>query len=216
MVIKINSRYTNRGKKRQQTSQQNRIQNRKRLKKRPATIFLWGMGLIFLTISTWFGYQILRGYLLKPKAILVLGGHEEREIFAAKFAQTYPDLPIWVSGGSPVDYAHKIFAKQGINSDRLNLDYHAVDTLTNFTSLIDEMKAAGIDNVYLITSENHLNRAEIIGLIVFGSQGITMHPISVPSEGDPESLSKCLRDSIRAVMWVFTGETGTELKEDQL
>jgi uncharacterized SAM-binding protein YcdF (DUF218 family) len=38
---------------------------------------------------------------LQPDAIFVLGGATERERFAAKFAQQHPDLPIWVSSGSP-------------------------------------------------------------------------------------------------------------------
>ena len=187
-------------------------QPKRRKRKKNGKKFLLIVGILLLTISTWFGYQILKGYIIKPEAILVLGGHEEREVFAAKFAQTYPELPIWVSSGSPKNYAQKIFSKYNISHDRLILDYHAVDTVTNFTTLVEQMKANGIDNVYLITSENHINRARIIGLIVFGSQGIAIKPISVTSEGEPESLTKCLRDGIRAIIWLFTGETGAGLK----
>jgi uncharacterized SAM-binding protein YcdF (DUF218 family) len=220
MVIKINSRYSHKIKQRPLSNKRN-IRNtsnngKKTNKSKPYFKFMLVIGLFLLTITSWFIYQIIRGYLLQPQAILVLGGHEEREIFAAKFAQNYPNLPIWVSGGSPSAYAHKIFAKQGINGDRLKLDYHAVDTLTNFTTLIDQLKAAGIKNVFLITSANHLYRAEIIGLIVFGTQGITIHPIAVPSQGEPESLNKCLRDALRAVIWVFTGETGANLKLEEV
>lgn len=193
-----------------------RLSRRLKRQQKDKKKLLWGLGLLGLTLCSWVSYYILKGFLTKPEGILVLGGHEEREIFAASFAKDHPDLPIWVSGGSPENYAHKIFAKQGINSDRLKLDYHAVDTVTNFTTLVDEMKKAGIDNVYLITSENHLYRAEIIGLIVFGSQGIAIHPISVPSQGSPESVTKCIRDGLRAMIWVFTGETGANLKEQNL
>jgi uncharacterized SAM-binding protein YcdF (DUF218 family) len=205
MVLKINSPYS---KRRNQPTYSCQKKTKRQGKK-----LWWGLGFFGLTLSTWLGFHVLRGYFLRPDAILVLGGHEEREVFAAKFAQTHPNLPIWVSGGSPQDYAEEIFAKQGIESDRLKLDYHAVDTLTNFTTLIDEMKATGVENVYLITSENHIRRAEIIGLIVFGSQGIAIKPISVPSNGDEESVLKCLRDGIRSLIWVLTGETITYLKQ---
>ena len=157
------------------------------------------------------GFKPIRNVTSSPDALLVLGGHEERERFAAQLAQEYPHLPIWISSGSPQGYAQKIFAKAGIKSDRLHFDYRASDTVTNFTTLVDELKAQGIDSVYLITSENHMTRAKIIGDIVFGSQGIDFHPIAVPSNNPPEPLEKCLRDGVRSIFWLITGHTGAIL-----
>src|SRR5919199_1705204 len=108
----------------------------------------------------------------QPDAIFVLGGAAERERFAAKFAQKHPGLPIWVSSGSPEAYARKIFARAGIKKSRVHLDYKALDTVTNFTSLVDVFQAQGIGSVYLITSSDHMRRARVIGEIVFGSRGI--------------------------------------------
>ena len=142
-----------------------------------------------------------------PEALVVLGGHEERERYAAKLALQHPKLPIWLSSGSPQEYARRIFANAGVKSDRLNFDYAASDTLTNFTTLVDELEADGIDSVYLITSENHMKRAKIIGDIVFGSRGIDFEPIPVPSENPPEPIEKSLRDGARAVFWLVTGRT---------
>ncbi len=164
-----------------------------------------------LAVSLWFGYKQLESSWLQPEAVFVLGGHEERERFAAKLAQKHPDLPIWVSSGSPQDYAEKIFAKAGIEKDRLHLDYRAKDTVTNFTTIVDELKARGINSVYLVTSENHMLRARLIGQIVFGSRGIVFKPISVPSDSPPEPLEKCLRDGVRAIFWLATGHTGVTL-----
>ena len=146
-----------------------------------------------------------------PEALLVLGGHEEREHFAAKLAQKYPQLPIWISSGSPQHYAQRIFTKAGIPRERLHLDYRASDTVTNFTTLVSELKAQGIDSVYLITSENHMARAKIIGEIVFGSRGIDFKPIAVPSDNPPEPVEKCLRDGVRSIFWLITGHTGSIL-----
>lgn len=142
-----------------------------------------------------------------PEALLVLGGHEERERYAAQLAQQHPDLPIWISSGSPQAYAQEIFRNAGIKSDRLNFDYRASDTVTNFTTLVDELKAQGIDSVYLITSENHMRRAKIIGDIVLRSRGINFQPISVPSKNLPEPIEKTLRDGARAFFWLITGRT---------
>jgi uncharacterized SAM-binding protein YcdF (DUF218 family) len=165
-----------------------------------------------IVFSFWFGYKQFRKYLLPAKAILVLGGHEERERFAARLATQYPKLPIWISSGSPEGYAKRIFTKAGIKLDRLYFDYQATDTVTNFTSLVDRFQAEGIDRVYLITSENHMLRACFIGEIVFGSRGIEIEPIAVPSQAAAESFDKTLRDSARAVFWLISGDTGAEFK----
>lgn len=171
----------------------------------------WLLSPLFV-LSVWFGYHQARSYWTQPEAIFVLGGHEERERFAAKFAQEHDLIPIFVSSGSPEDYARKIFAKARIERDRIHLDYQAKDTVTNFTTLVNELQAENIDSVYLITSKNHLFRAWIIGSIVFGSKGILFKPISVPSNYPPEPPQKSLRDGIRAILWVFTGDTGEHLK----
>ncbi|MEA5510074.1 YdcF family protein [Crocosphaera sp. UHCC 0190] len=164
-----------------------------------------------LTLGLWFGYKQLQSYFVQPEAIFVLGGHEDREHFAAQLALKHPNLPIWVSSGSPQGYATKIFTKAGVKSDRLHLDYHAKDTVTNFTTLVKELKSQGIDSVYLITSDNHMNRARVIGEIVFGSQGIVIKPIAVPSHGSPEPLEKIVRDGGRSLLWLLTGKTGENL-----
>ncbi len=164
--------------------------------------------LFTVAMFIWLGYRQVQRTLTPPQAVLVLGGHEERERYAAKLANQHPQLPIWVSSGSPQDYVKKIFLKEGISRDRLHLDYRARDTVTNFTTLVDELKARGIKSVYLITSENHMARAKIIGEIVFGSRGIALQPIAVPSQNPPEPVEKCLRDGVRSIFWLVTGHTG--------
>lgn len=155
-------------------------------------------------------YYKVKQALLRPSVIFVLGGHEEREKYAAQLAQDHPTLEIWVSSGSPPAYAQQIFDQYGVESDRLHLDYRAEDTVTNFTSIVEEFKDQDIESVYLITSENHMQRANLVGQIVFGSQGIGVKPLAVPSQNPPESTIKCLRDGLRSLLWVFTGETGEE------
>ena len=164
-----------------------------------------------VTTSLCVGFKPLPAIDTTPEALLVLGGHEERERFAAELAQQYPQLPIWISSGSPQEYAQKIFVKAGISRDRLNFDYRASDTVTNFTTLVDDLEEQGIDSVYLITSENHMTRAKIIGDIVFGSRGIDFKPVAVPSNNPPEPVEKCWRDGARSIFWLLTGHTGAVL-----
>lgn len=146
-----------------------------------------------------------------PQALLVLGGSPERERFAAEFALDHPGLPIWVSSGSNPEYAELVFSQAGINPERIHLDYQAVDTVTNFTTLVQTLQAKRIDSIYLLTSDYHMERAEMVGQIILGSRGIDFQPVLIPSHTSPdvpESLEKTLRDGARAVLWVLTGSTG--------
>ncbi|MER3475346.1 MAG: hypothetical protein C4287_00435 [Leptolyngbya sp. ERB_1_2] len=159
----------------------------------------------------WMGVLSLRMHFEKPDAILVLGGSEDREIFSAKFAKKHPNLPVWISSGAPPDYAEHVFEKTGVSLRRLHLDYEAVDTVTNFTSIVDRLRQQNIRSVYLITSDYHMRRAQMIGEIVLGSRGINIQPIAIPSNQVEEPLSKAMRDGGRAILWVATGRTGARL-----
>ncbi|MGA7935186.1 MAG: YdcF family protein, partial [Kovacikia sp.] len=146
---------------------------------------LWLLPLLPLL---WVGYRGAMSYLVEPQALLVLGGDPERENFAAEFAHQHPDLPIWISGvGNPIT-TEEVFSKAGISSDRVHIDQSARDTVTNFTTLVDKLRARGINNVYLITSDYHMRRARVIGEIVFGSRGIYLKPVAVPSKDQTEAL----------------------------
>lgn len=165
--------------------------------------------LLGLSIAGWFGYRHVKSEMTQPEAMLVLGGATEREVFAAEFARQHPELEIWVSGGSNPEYADWVFSEARIDLNRVHFDRRAVDTVTNFTTLVDELRARGIESVYLITSDNHMRRASVIGEIVLGSRGIVFKPISVPSGEEPEPLQKAIRDGARALLWVTTGHTGS-------
>ncbi|MEG4120916.1 YdcF family protein [Microcoleus sp. N9_B4] len=172
--------------------------------------------LVGLSMACWLGYQQVKSEFQRPQALLVLGGATEREVFAAKFARSHPELPIWVSSGSNPEFAEWVFSEAGIESDRLHLDYRAVDTVTNFTTLVDELKAQGIESVYLITSDDHMRRAQIIGEIVLGSRGISFKPVAVPSGRTPEPVQKAVRDGARAILWLTTGYTGANFSQARI
>ncbi|MEM7725290.1 MAG: YdcF family protein [Cyanobacteria bacterium P01_A01_bin.45] len=147
----------------------------------------------------------------QPEAILTLGGSEKREKFTAEFARLHQNLDIWVSTGIPSDEASSIFEKANISENRLHLDYRATDTVTNFTTLVQDFRQRGIHHLFLITSDFHITRAKAIATIVLGSQGIIFTPISIPSEKPTESVFRILRDMGRSLFWIFTGHTGSSL-----
>lgn len=162
-----------------------------------------------MLISLW-GYKEVRHKFVQPQAILVLGGSTkklEREKFTARFARKYPNLPILISGGSPNGATKQVFAKAGVDVKRLYLDHEAVDTVSNFTTLVDDLETRGIRSVYLITSKYHMGRAKVIGEIIFGSRGINFKPVPVPSRKQSEPVATSIRDGARALLWVATGFT---------
>ncbi|MEB3339824.1 YdcF family protein [Okeania sp.] len=159
-------------------------------------------------VTFWIGYQQFVGSIEPPQALLVLGGSIEREVFAAEFAQQHPHLDVWVSSGTNPEYAEWLFSEAGISQTRLHLDYDAVDTVTNFTTTVDKLKSQGITSVYLVTSDDHMRRARVIGQIILGSRGINFQPLPVPSGRSPEPIEKAIRDGIRGIIWLTTGYTG--------
>jgi uncharacterized SAM-binding protein YcdF (DUF218 family) len=158
----------------------------------------------------WIGYREVENTWIQPQAIFVLGGEEEREIFAAKFAHTHPNLPVWISGGAPPEYAKRVFKKAGVSANNLHLDYQAIDTVTNFTTLVDRFKSKGITSVYLVTSDDHIQRARVIGEVVFGSRGIKIKPVTFTSNRPSEPIQKTVRDGFRSLLWFTTGYAGSK------
>ncbi len=168
--------------------------------------------ILALPLLLLWGYKDIESQFVQPQAVLVLGGSTtklEREKFTADFARKHPNLPIWISGGSPPTVTKQVFVKAGINTKRLHLDYEANNTVENFTTIVDDLKSRGVKSVYLITSDYHMRRARVVGEIVLGSRGIDFKPVPVPSEHSPEPIAKSIRDGVRAILWVATGYTGT-------
>jgi uncharacterized SAM-binding protein YcdF (DUF218 family) len=139
--------------------------------------------------------------------ILVLGGDASREQAAARLARR-DGLPVVVSGGSNPEYAHWLFEeREGLTADRFQLDYRARDTLSNFTSLVDDLQRARIRHALLVTSSDHMDRALLVGRIVAGSRGIHLTPVPVPC-GElcvEEGRGRVLGDAARALLWVVSG-----------
>ncbi|MFZ0407966.1 MAG: YdcF family protein [Cyanobium sp.] len=153
-----------------------------------------------------------RGWLLPspppPQMILVLGGDVDREKAAARLARR-DGLPVVVSGGTNPEYAHWLFEqREGLPPGQVQLDYRAFDTVSNFTSLVDDLRRARIRHALLVTSSDHMERALLVGRIVAGSRGIHLTPVSV-SCGQRcvhERRRRLLEDGLRAVFWVLSGQ----------
>ncbi len=180
-----------------------------------AQMKLWALFLVIALPTINILYLRYQQQFLQPSVALVLGGAPEREQFAAEFANTHPNVEIWVSSGSNPEYAQWVFDEAKVPDNRWYLDYQAVDTVTNFTTLVDQLQVRNVDEVYLITSDYHMRRASIVAQIVLGSRGIRFKPVAVhtsQSPERPETLIKGVRDGVRSLLWVVTGQTGSDWK----
>ena len=108
----------------------------------------WSVVLLLL----WGGWRLLprllEPWMPPPQMILVLGGDVEREKQAASLARQ-SNLPVLITGGSNPEYAQWVFEGQGVDAQKLQLDYAARDTLSNFTTLVDRLRRRGIRHVLL-------------------------------------------------------------------
>ena len=96
-----------------------------------------------------------------------------------------------------------------VASSQVTIDWSAVDTVTNFSTVAPLLRSRGVREVVLLTSGYHLRRAELCGRIMLGSEGISVvGTLAAPADADPppaESLLLVLRDAARAVLYALTG-----------
>jgi len=159
------------------------------------------LGLLWLSRGWW------RPAPPPPQVILVLGGDVARELRAAELARDR-GLPVVVSGGSNPEYAQWLFEqRQGLPPSQVQLDYRARDTLSNFTSLVDDLQRSQVRHALLVTSSDHMDRALLVGRIVAGSRGIalTPEPVGCGDQCQPEGRRKVWGDGLRAGLWVLSG-----------
>lgn len=146
---------------------------------------------------------------MQDQVILLLGGDRERETSAGRiFAEG--SLPIIVSSGH--QDVEDLLLNEGVTCNRVRIDKQAVDTVTNFTTLVKDFVALDIRHVLLVTSDYHMPRAAVIGRLIFHGAGIwtTPHPITTsypPTSKRVRSETKLrtARDVARALLWMVTG-----------
>lgn len=148
----------------------------------------------------------------QPDDILVLGGHPHREAVAARLALLHPHLHVWASSGLGPELAYPIFHALSISRDRITLDYQAVDTVTNFTTLVKTFRQQHVHHLYLVTSDYHMPRARAIATVILGSHRIAFTPVPSPSLIPPESPLRIGRDILRSLLWLTTGWSGANFR----
>ena len=173
--------------------------------------------IILIFFSTFLCYKYLLPFMKskfnnqQPQLILVLGGDIDREVAGIKIAKEL-NIPLIISGGSNSQFSDWLIKEGGISEDLVKRDYRAKDTLTNFTSIIDDLNEEEITHILLITSKYHIERAKVVCEIIASSRGIRLTSLSIPCKSfcsvkeQKESVPKRNIDFVRSIIWVTTGK----------
>jgi len=179
--------------------------------------WLWALGLGALIAFVPLRLHLARRQAPQPQGILVLGGNPNRIYWGADLAQRQPHLPVWVSD-LPAQEAGdlEIFQSRGIALGRITYDTCATDTVTNFTCTLGDISRRGLQHLWLVTSDSHMDRSLAIAYWIFGSRGIMVTPFPVPCHCfTQESGLHILRDQLRSVVWLLSGRSGARFNPRQ-
>lgn len=161
------------------------------------------------------------------QVFLILGGARVRELECARMIKEFvdrnrqadvvrslpPPLLVLLSSGSAS--LTQVAEASGTNPSCTRLDYRAVDTLTNFTTLASDLARSGCTSVTVATSQAHMCRAYPLAVLVLGSHGIRVSQLACPDSFDrhakDESTIRALRDFTRALVWIMFGWDGVSV-----
>lgn len=148
--------------------------------------------------------------------ILVLGGSIQREIFVAQQrssqAPSWLNVPILISQGSSDPCIWLIFEREIAAKEGVWLEKCAQSTFDNFRFSLPVLKRWGVRHVRLVTSSEHLPRAQAMGRILLGAHGIWVEGVEVVESGRPgnqESRLKTVLDVSRSVVWAVVSQVYT-------
>jgi uncharacterized SAM-binding protein YcdF (DUF218 family) len=136
------------------------------------------------------------------KAIIELGGNNNRLDTALELAKQHPDALIIISSeGYPAGCLAKLKAA-GISKDRFILDYNAWDTVTNFTTTLSIIRKQKIKELYVVTDLFHIPRSKKICETVYFGRGVKRYYVPHGSDDHKEIL---WYDWMRSLIWRTTG-----------
>ena len=145
--------------------------------------------------------------------ILELGGNTARLNTVVQLAKQYPDAKIIISSEGSPDYVVGFFDSNSISRNRYIFDFHAWDTVTNFTETKSLVRSYCPSKIFVVTDNFHMPRAVVIAKAVYWLSGIAINAVPYmggePHDPEPESLVNY--DRFRAWLWRLTGY----LKYDQ-
>jgi uncharacterized SAM-binding protein YcdF (DUF218 family) len=197
------------------------FQSSMRRKLFPVALWLILGFFIFVLASIPIKIFLTQSQFPNPQAILVLSGQDRTTAAIDRlWDKGNQALPIWVSDlNKNIKGLEELIERKKIPRGKVILDGRATDTVTNFTTLVEDLSEKNIKHLYLVTHDVHMLRSRVIATIVLGSRGIVITPFSLSTEGRyvgphrRDRFDNVTRDGIRSLLWLFTGKTGASLKQ---
>jgi hypothetical protein len=140
--------------------------------------------------------------------VMHLGGNVHRTHTTASWATLELGARVIISAELRPAQVVTILASHGVTPARVSFDYRPWDTLTHFTAIVDELVAAGVTELHVVTDRFHLRRAVMLARIVCWRRGIRVlgHPHDDPAmAGRKDPTIRLLKDLARALVWRTTG-----------
>lgn len=138
--------------------------------------------------------------------ILCLGGDFNRNRIAAALACGETGAKVLVSSeGSPASCA-SIYAEYGVEPSRVFYDYHAWDTVTNFTETYSWIKQQGCTKLTVVTDDFHMKRSLVIARNVYAFRPVEIAYQKRPTDRGPEPEGYVGWDRLRSLWWRLTGQ----------
>ena len=106
-----------------------------------------------------------------PQCVLVLGGCKERELAAARLFGAMPSARMLLLSSGVASLAELQAAAAPAAAHTVVVDFSAVDTVTNFTTVARSLAAAGVTSVHCATAREHCWRALAVGTLALGAEG---------------------------------------------
>lgn len=143
--------------------------------------------------------------------IICLGGDYRRNISAALITKQNPDAVVLVSTETENQAVADIYKNTGVDLNKIWFDFHAWDTVSNFTETYKWIKNKKPKKLWVVTSDYHMRRSMAIANVVYALSGIELISIEHPSDSDrKEPLSQVIACALRALVWHITGNPGGE------
>lgn len=165
--------------------------------------------LLALGLTLWLS-SLLQGATRPVDAVLVLGGSIRREIYVAQQRVSQPQpLPVLISQGSADPCIEMIFEREHASLAAVWLEKCAQSTFDNFRYSLPVLKQWGSRHVQIVTSRQHLPRAQWMGQIMLGAHGIWVDVVGLEETGRPgnrESLLKTVLDVGRSGVWAVVSQ----------
>lgn len=138
--------------------------------------------------------------------ILHLGGNSARIEKTIEVAKQNPNAYILVSSEDSCLSISEKFKEAGIASDRYIFDFHAWDTVTNFTKTYNFIRRTLAAKLYVVTDQFHMRRALSIADMIYLWDSIDVVACPYIGRTTPkESTRLIIEDTLRALLWRLTG-----------